>query len=65
MFKFQCKIIILNFLTCANLHMIEKPLTKYLVFYLFIEPGHGYKPRQLMNPVKIDPYQKNGQNPSK
>ena len=26
MFKFQWKITILNFLTCANLHMIEKPL---------------------------------------
>jgi len=25
MFKFQCKITILNFLTYANLHMIKKP----------------------------------------
>jgi len=25
MYKFQYKISILNFLTCANLHMIEKP----------------------------------------
>jgi len=32
MFKFQCKITILNFLTCANLHIIEKPM-KQFVFY--------------------------------
>ena len=25
MFKFQYKLTTLNFLTCANLHMIEKP----------------------------------------
>ena len=25
MYKFQYKISILNFLTCVNLHMIEKP----------------------------------------
>ena len=28
MYKFQYKISILNFLTCANLHMIEKPKIK-------------------------------------
>ena len=26
---FQCKLTTLNFLTCANLHMIEKPSKNY------------------------------------
>jgi len=39
-------------------HNNAKQRIQNLFFYVFIEPGHGYKPGQLTNQVKIDLYQK-------
>ena len=36
MFKFQYKLTTLNFLTCANLHMIEKTIYIYIYIYIII-----------------------------
>ena len=39
-------------------HNNAKQRIQNLFFYVFIELGHGYKPGQLTNQVKIDLYQK-------